>query len=86
LRHRKTTFVDTLVATTVGEPDRPDSRVYAQGFIGPDGTRKLLVINKTADPVEVTLETDTDVTTIGGYATSVIPRAMSAERSALASS
>jgi hypothetical protein len=77
---------DTLVATTVGEPARPDSRIHAQGFIGPDGTRKLLVINKTADPVGVTLETDADVTTIGSYATSVIPRAMSAERSALASS
>ena len=50
------------------------------------GARKLLIINKTADPVEVTLETDSDPTTIDGYATSVVPRAISAARSALASS
>jgi hypothetical protein len=37
---------DTLVATTVGESARLDSRVHAQGFVGPDGTRKLLIINK----------------------------------------
>jgi glycosyl hydrolase family 30 len=84
--HQKTWPGDTLATTTVGEPTRPDGRVHAQGFVTPDGTRKLLIVNKTANPVEVSLEADSDPITIDGYATSVIPRAVSAERSALASS
>ena len=45
---------DAVVPTIAGRPDHPDPRVHAQGFITPDGTRKLLVINKTGAPIEVT--------------------------------
>lgn len=45
---------DAVVPTIAGRPDHPDPRVHAQGFTTPDGTRKLLVINKTGAPIEVT--------------------------------
>ncbi len=45
---------DAVVPTIAGRPDHLDPRVHAQGFITPDGTRKLLVINKTGAPIEVT--------------------------------
>lgn len=77
---------DSLVVTTVGEPATPDSRVHAQGFISPDGKRKLLIINKTAEPVEIALEPNSDPITVDGYATSVTPPAISAARSTLANS
>jgi hypothetical protein len=77
---------DSLVATGVGDPAAPDSRVHAQGFINPDGARKLLIVNKTPEPVEITLDPNSEPITVGGYATSVIPLAICAAPSALASS
>jgi hypothetical protein len=44
---------DALVATSAGHPGHPDPRVHAQGFITRDGTRKLLVINKTGAPIVI---------------------------------
>lgn len=45
---------DAVVPTITGRQGHPDPRVHAQGFITPDGTRKLLIINKTGAPITVT--------------------------------
>lgn len=55
---------DTLVATTTGVPGFPDPRVHAQAFLTTDGRRKLLLVNKTAAPVEVSLPQDTGQPTL----------------------
>lgn len=47
---------DAVAATTTGRPDHPDPRIHGQGFVKPDGTRKLLVINKTETPLQITLQ------------------------------
>ncbi|WP_433871618.1 hypothetical protein [Saccharopolyspora sp. CA-218241] len=45
---------DRLVTTTAGVPGMPDARVHARGFLAPDG-RKLLLVNKGAEPLRVDL-------------------------------
>lgn len=62
---------DALVPATTGDPAMPDPRVYAQGFITPDGTRKLLLINKTAAPVTVALPARLDPLHLEAYAVEV---------------
>lgn len=46
---------DAVVRTRAGDTDYPDRRLHAQGFVSPDGTRKLMMVNKTPDPVTITL-------------------------------
>jgi hypothetical protein len=53
---------DVVVHTLSGHPGRPDPRIHAQAFISPDGTRKVMVVNKTGDNVDITL-TDECATT-----------------------
>lgn len=52
---------DSLVTTTTGPAGFPDPRLHAQGFIGVDGTRKLLLVNKTGTPVELDMPNGSDV-------------------------
>lgn len=42
---------DSLVTTTSSVFGYPDNRIHAQGFVTVDGGRKLLLVNKTAEPV-----------------------------------
>lgn len=63
---------DQLAATTAGRPDHPDSRIHAQGFVTSGGDRKLLLINKTAKPLEVVGPAD-DPLAIGPYQILVLP-------------
>ncbi|MFF3228218.1 hypothetical protein ACFYV7_35865 [Nocardia suismassiliense] len=44
---------DALAATTTGV--FPDPRIHAQAFVTASGRRKLLLVNKTAAPVAVTV-------------------------------
>ncbi|MFD0476356.1 hypothetical protein ACFQ0B_55145 [Nonomuraea thailandensis] len=46
---------DSLVTTTTGMFGYPDSRIHAQGFVTADNDRKLLLVNKTADPVAIAI-------------------------------
>ena len=63
---------DQLAATTAGRPDHPDPRIHAQGFVTSGGDRKLLLINKTAKPLEVVGPAD-DPLAIGPYQILVLP-------------
>lgn len=63
---------DTLVATTTGFPGFRDVRVHAQGFIAPDGTRTLLLVNKTAHPVTVAVNDGSGTATLDTFATAVM--------------
>jgi hypothetical protein len=49
---------DSLVSTTTGMPGFPDPRIHVQGFITSGGTRKILLINKTAAPVVIAIHND----------------------------
>ncbi|MEV6278657.1 hypothetical protein [Nocardia sp. NPDC051832] len=44
---------DALATTTTGAQGFPDPRIHAQAFVGTSGSRKLLLVNKTAEPVTV---------------------------------
>jgi len=46
---------DVLVATSTQAPSTVLPQVYAQGFITPDGKRKVLLVNKRDAPVQVSL-------------------------------
>ncbi|KUH88143.1 MULTISPECIES: hypothetical protein [unclassified Mycobacterium] len=59
---------DSVVSTSTGQPAMPDPRVCAQGFVSTDGTRKLLLINKTAAPVVVSLPAGPCSLRLDGYA------------------
>lgn len=63
---------DRLVATTVGRPDHPDPRIHAQGFVTPDGNRKLLLINKSAVAIAAAIPAG-DALELGPYEIRVLP-------------
>ncbi|MDV3124784.1 hypothetical protein M1247_07665 [Mycobacterium sp. 21AC1] len=63
---------DALVATTTGQPGVGDSRIHAQGFVGPGGSRKLLLINKTNTRVEIALAPHSTIA-LGPYDVEVVP-------------
>lgn len=46
---------DIVASTTTGAPNFPDLRVHAQGFLTTTGECKILLVNKTAEPITVTL-------------------------------
>ncbi len=62
---------DRLATTTAGEPATPDHRVHAQGFIKDNGMRKLLLINKTDQRIDIVLPGE-DQITLEAYATVVM--------------
>ncbi|WP_202805991.1 hypothetical protein [Actinopolymorpha alba] len=49
---------DSLVATSTGVPGFPNPRIHAQGFVSVDGSRSILLINKTTNPVSVAIDSD----------------------------
>ncbi|MFB4271470.1 hypothetical protein [Nonomuraea sp. GTA35] len=49
---------DSLVTTATQMFGYPDSRIHAQGFVTADGDRKLLLVNKTADPITIAITAD----------------------------
>jgi hypothetical protein len=51
----------------------PDPRLHAQGFITSDGTRKLLVINKSATSMTVALPSQDEAVRLTPYAVEVFP-------------
>ncbi|BBZ03163.1 hypothetical protein MCHIJ_26000 [Mycolicibacterium chitae] len=61
---------DALVGTAVGEPGVPDYRVHVQGFVKPDGSRKLLIINKTRERLD--LRVGPHAVAVGPYAVDVL--------------
>ena len=64
---------DTLVATRIGQPELPESRLYTQGFVTPSGVQKLLLINKTGLPQQVRVEGAEEIA-LDGYAVVVLER------------
>ncbi|WP_260759809.1 hypothetical protein [Mycobacterium sp. SMC-4] len=64
---------DTLVATSAGNPHAPHPHVYAQAFVTAAGVRKLLLINKTGNSVDIELSASTEHITLDAYAVAVYP-------------